>query len=64
MLDIVNSEIDETSKNMVELDTKLKQLLGKTSTFCLWIIIFLELVPMVYLAIDYYTDEKKEEKKL
>lgn len=60
MLDQVNDEIDETSKNMYELNTKLKKLFAKTSTCCLWIIIFLELVPMIYFAIDYYTDEEKD----
>ena len=52
LLDDVNDQMEVNLGNMVQLDTKLKTLLTKTSTCKLWICLLIELVLLIFIVIN------------
>ena len=46
MLKGMNEDMDDISKNMVKLDSKLNKMLAKGSICKLWIIIIIEIVAL------------------
>ena len=47
MLDKLGNEIEETNNKMIRIDSKLKRLIAKSKTCCLWIIIIIEIIAWI-----------------
>jgi len=51
MLGKLNTDMDKTQAKMVKVDSKLKELIAKSSQTCLWITIVIEVIILVMVLI-------------
>ena len=51
MLGKLNTDMDKTQAKMVKVDSKLKELIAKSSQTCLWITIVIEIIILVFVIV-------------
>lgn len=51
MLGKLNTDIDRTHRNMIKVDSRLKELIAKSNQTCLWIIIIIEIIVLILLIV-------------